>query len=175
MQTSNKNVYLIGYRATGKTTVGKTLAKRMNRAFVDADDALEKEQGRTISQIVESGGWEEFRSLEKDVLERLSDFESYVIAPGGGAVLDSDNVRCMKETGLVVWLTAAPETICKRLACDEKTSDQRPALTDQGVLEEVASVLNLRTPLYKDAADIIVSTDNNKVNMVCEMIIENMN
>ncbi len=174
MESDNRNIYLVGYRATGKSTVGKTLAKKMNRSFVDADDALEKEQGRTIVQIVETGGWEEFRKLEKELLKKLSGLEGCVVAPGGGAVLDSDNVRHMKDTGLVVWLTAAPETICDRLARDEKTAGQRPALTDQGVVEEVASVLDLRTPLYKDAADLIVSTDNNKVNMVCEIIIEEM-
>lgn len=172
MGQNKNNIYLIGYRAVGKTTIGKALAEKLKRPFVDADVELEKEQGRTIAEIVSAGGWKEFRRLEKELLTRLSLLDDHVIAPGGGAVMDPDNESCMKKTGLVVWLTATPETICQRLAEDSKTGDQRPALTDKGVLEEVISVLDLRTPVYKNAADLIISTDNDKVELVCKRILK---
>ena len=166
------NIYLIGYRATGKTTVGKALAKILDRPFVDADEALEKEQNRTIAQIVESGGWEEFRRLEKGLLARLASLNGYIIAPGGGAVLDPANVKAMRKSGLVVWLTADPEVICNRLAGDVKTVSQRPALTDQGVLDEISTILEQRKPLYKKAAMLTVATDGAGLEDICREILD---
>ncbi|ACL03460.1 Shikimate kinase [Desulfatibacillum aliphaticivorans] len=167
-----KNIYLIGYRATGKTTVGKALAAAMDRPFVDADEMLEREQGRTIAEIVEAGGWEEFRRLEKELLKRLSGLDRHIIAPGGGAILDPDNVQAMQGSGLVVWLTADPKVICNRLAGDDKTETQRPALTDQGVLDEINTVLEQRIPLYKKAAMLTVSTEGIGVDEICRRILD---
>ncbi len=168
------NIYLVGYRATGKTTVGKCLADRTHQPFVDADHILEEEQGQSISSIVEAGGWESFRALEKDLIHRLSKLQGHIIAPGGGAVLDPDNVRRMQQSGLVVWLTATPETIGRRISSDPKTPDQRPALTDQGVLEEITSVLEERTPLYAAAAGLILATDNMDTETVCDRILDSL-
>ncbi len=167
-----ENIYLIGYRATGKTSVGQALAQALDRPFMDADQALEAEQGRTIASIVETGGWEEFRRLEKDLLARLSQRKGHIVAPGGGAVLDPDNVQRMKETGKVVWLTADPGVIHTRLSRDSKTATQRPALTDQGVLEEITTVLEQRQPLYQEAADLIVATDEAPIQEICDRILE---
>lgn len=170
---NNQNIYLVGYRASGKTFVGKAVADKMNWSFVDADQVLERQQGRSIAKIVKSGGWKEFRELEKELLKQLIKSKKHVISTGGGVVLDPDNIKNMKNTGLVVWLEARPETICKRLANDEKTATQRPALTDQGVLGEITTVLEQRTPLYKDAADLIISTDKTDVEKICVQIISN--
>ncbi|MBI9075563.1 MAG: shikimate kinase [Desulfatibacillum sp.] len=166
------NIYLVGYRATGKTSVGKALARAMGQPFVDADEVLEKEQGRTIASIVESDGWPEFRRLEKELLARLSALDGHIVAPGGGAVLDPDNVQAMRDTGLVVWLTADSKVICNRLAKDDKTDTQRPALTDQGVLDEINTVLEQRMPLYERAAMLTVATDGAGIHEICGKIMD---
>ena len=166
------NIYLIGYRCTGKTTVGQILAKKLDKNFVDADYELEKEAGKSIALIVEKEGWEGFRKREKNVIARLSGLSDYVIAPGGGAVLDPDNALAMKNTGLVVWLIASPEIIAERMGADEKTEGQRPSLTSQGVLDEIKSVLKQRTPIYRKAADTELSTDYLSIQELAEKIIE---
>jgi len=92
------NIFLIGYRCTGKTFVGISLAKRLKLSFFDADSELVKEQGMNISEIVNRQGWDVFREMEKAVIKRVCSFDDYVVATGGGAVLDIENVRHMKES-----------------------------------------------------------------------------
>jgi len=92
------NIYLIGYRCTGKSSVGKSLAKILGWSFLDADVELVKEYKITISEIVATEGWESFRKKEKHVLKRLSSLDKHVIATGGGAILDEENVKNMKKS-----------------------------------------------------------------------------
>ncbi|MBI5125149.1 MAG: shikimate kinase, partial [Planctomycetes bacterium] len=109
------NIYLIGFRGTGKTTVGRLLAKYLEWEFIDADDYLEKKIGKTIKQIFQEGGEGLFRDVEGEVIRELSRMKDKIVAAGGGAVLREENVRNMKQNGLVILLEADAHTIHDRL------------------------------------------------------------
>ncbi|MCF8069724.1 MAG: shikimate kinase [Desulfobacterales bacterium] len=164
------NIYLIGYRCTGKTTTGKYLAENLNRPFIDADTELIKEQGKTVKEIVSVQGWGAFRSMEKDVLKRLSMLRNHVVSTGGGVVLDNDNIDRMKSTGVVIWLNARPETVLKRIMQDEKTGDLRPALTDKKLKDEIEETIAARKPFYEKAMDYLVNTDDKRISDVCDKL-----
>ena len=102
------NLYLIGYRATGKTTVGAMLAEKLTFTFLDMDDELSHRFGRTISEVVAAEGWDYFRRAEKHILAGISKTPECVVATGGGVVLDSDNVWRMRESGSKPIRTAWP-------------------------------------------------------------------
>jgi len=102
------NVILIGYRCSGKTSVGKILAQKMGLSFVDTDELLVEKHGRSVSEIVRNDGWDGFRGLEQAVIQEVCAQDSTVIATGGGAVLDPANVSAMQHSGPVVWLKVKP-------------------------------------------------------------------
>jgi shikimate kinase len=164
------NIYLIGYRCTGKTTVGKLLSQKLSWPMLDSDVELVKEQKRPIAEIVEKEGWPSFRSIEKEIIRKLSRLNHHVIATGGGAVLDPENVGIMRTTGKVIWLTALPETIARRMADDKSTGNNRPALTDRGIFDEIEETLNFRNPLYEGAMDFSIETDAMTIEEICELI-----
>jgi shikimate kinase len=166
------NLVLIGYRATGKTSVGARLAARLHRPFVDLDQVLVQEAGRPIADIVAQGGWAEFRRLEKELVARYAAIPGQVLAPGGGAVLDRDNVAALRENGIIIWLTADPDTIQARLAQDQPRDANRPSLTGSDTIREVTEVLNQRAPLYQAAAQIIVDTTHREVAQVVELVLQ---
>jgi shikimate kinase len=154
-----RNLVLIGYRATGKSAVGAKLAQALKRIFVDLDQVLVEETGRSIAEIVAQGGWPEFRRLEKELTARYASSRGLVLATGGGVVLDPENMQALRRNGLLIWLTADPATIQARLAGEGRAQDlSRPSLTGGGTIEEVAAVLESRQPLYQAAAQIIIDT-----------------
>jgi len=166
------NIFLIGYRCTGKTTVGRSLAKRLERLFFDTDLELVKEQGINISDIVSKRGWAAFREIEKRVIQCACERDNQVVATGGGAVLDEDNVKRMKDSGVIVWLKADISTIEKRIIEDNTTRDFRPSLTSKGSVEEVRETLLTRNPFYERAMDFFVDTDFMDIEAVCDTIIQ---
>lgn len=166
------NIFLIGYRCTGKTTVGGSLAKRLERLFFDADLELVKEQGMKISEIVSKKGWAAFRNIEKRVIQCACECDNQVVATGGGVVLDEDNVKRMKNSGVLVWLRADIKTIEKRIIEDNTTQDFRPALTSKGSVEEIRETLLVRNPYYERAMDFFVDTDFMDIEAVCDTIIQ---
>jgi shikimate kinase len=168
------NIFLIGYRCTGKTTVGRSLAKRLERLFFDTDLELVKEQGVNISDIVSKRGWAAFREIEKRVIQCVCERDNQVVATGGGAVLDEDNVKRMKDSGVLVWLRADINTIEKRIIEDNTTQDFRPALTSKGSVEEVQETLLVRNPYYERAMDFFVDTDFMDIDAVCDTIIQKL-
>ncbi|HSO18994.1 MAG TPA: shikimate kinase AroL, partial [Desulfosarcina sp.] len=168
------NLYLIGYRCTGKTTVGRRVADELGWAFTDADEALEKSARRSVSDIVRTDGWQAFRNLESRILTELADYAYMVVATGGGVILRPENVTLMRQTGRIIWLTASPRTILSRMTADPKTERLRPSLTDQSVRDEVLLTLSERLPLYQNAADDIIDTDDRPVNMICRDILKTM-
>ncbi len=160
-------LYLIGYRCTGKTTVGRELARRLGWDFADTDAVLVENFGMSIAEWVEARGWARFRAAEREVLARISRAPGVaaprpgiVVATGGGVILDPENLRRMRETGRTVWLRATPETIRQRMAGDAVTEAQRPPLTGGAADDEIDRVLAERTPRYAEAADLTVDTDN---------------
>jgi shikimate kinase len=157
------NIVLIGYRGTGKSTVGRLLAARLGRALVSTDAEIVKRANRTIPEIVAQEGWEYFRNLESDVCRELADRDKLVIDTGGGAVLRTQNVEALKKNGTLFWLTASVETIVKRIGGD----NQRPSLTGaKSFVEEVQDVLQERTPKYQAAADYKIATDDRSIDQL---------
>jgi shikimate kinase len=166
-----RNLVLIGYRATGKTAVGALLAQRLSRPLVDLDQVLEEEIGRSIADLVAEKGWAEFRSREKELVARFGRKGGRVLATGGGAVLDPKNAKILRENGVVVWLRADPATIQERLSRDQREVSQRPSLTGRSTLEEVAEVLQSRQPLYGAAAHIVIDTDGHSLEQVVAQVL----
>jgi shikimate kinase len=165
------NIFLIGYRCTGKSTVGRAVAAKLNWKFVDADAELVASQGLSIARMVAQSGWETFRRHEKSVLMALCKSENQVIATGGGVVLDGDNVRCMQNNGPVIWLRAGAETIYRRMMQDDATPASRPALTDKQMRDEIQETLSVRQPLYEAAMSGVVDTDGKPVEAVCTEVL----
>jgi len=159
MPPEDSNIYLIGYRCTGKTTVGAILAVRLGRTFYDTDAEIAAGENRSITQIVADRGWSYFRKLEEACLQHLTRQTKIVAATGGGIVMNPANIKHMQTTGTVIWLTARTETILARLARDPATEDSRPALTYQSEEREVVTTLETRHSLYEQAADFTVVTD----------------
>lgn len=162
------NVVLIGYRGTGKSTVGKTVAARLGRPVVSMDEEIVKRTGRTIPEIVALHGWDYFRNIESEVCQELAARDGLVIDTGGGAILRPENVEALKKTGTLFWLTASVSTITQRIGGDT----QRPSLTgSKSFVEEVEDVLRERTPKYRAAADHVIPTDGRSVTQIVDEIL----
>jgi shikimate kinase len=148
-------LFLIGYRGSGKTTVGSLVADRLGWAFVDADAVLEERSGQSIREIFANEGEAGFRDKETAVLADLCEHPNTVIATGGGIVLREENRNLLKRHGFVAWLTADPATLLARIQADPATAERRPALAGGG-LAEVETLLAVREPLYRACADVII-------------------
>ncbi len=149
-----KTIFLIGPRAAGKTTLGAALAQALGLEFADIDVILQQEAQASVAELVEREGWPAFRRLESLLLQRRAG-PGTVVATGGGAVLAQENREFMRKSGLTFYLRAPADVLVGRLLADPDPA-QRPSLTGRGLLEEVAAVLEERTPLYTDAADFIL-------------------
>jgi len=162
------NVVLIGYRGTGKSTVGKIVATRLSRTLVSTDSESMKRAGQNIPEIVAQHGWDYFRDLESQVCQELAGRDGLVIDTGGGAILRSQNVETLKRTGILFWLTASVDTITKRIGRDT----QRPSLTGtKSFVDEIQDVLRERTPTYEAAADHVIATDGRSIVQIADEIL----
>ncbi len=168
------NIVLIGYRGTGKTVVGKALAKRLERPFVDADVYIEEKAGRSISDMVAAEGWPFFRAREKEAVREISAMDNGVIAPGGGAVMDEDNVASLRQRGWLVLLKADIATMIERIQGDETSAQQRPTLLDSDIYKETQTLLRQRMPTYEKVADFVVDTTHLTVEDVVDKIMEKL-
>ena len=159
---NSDRIYLTGYRGTGKTTVGRLISAELSTQCVDLDAVIESAAGQSIREIFADGGEVQFRDWETRCLrETAGDTSSgRVISLGGGAILRDANRKIIRETGVCIWLTASPQRIAERISTDETTGDRRPALTELSPREEIAAVLTIREPLYRESADLVVETDN---------------
>ena len=166
------NIILIGYRCSGKTSVGKRLARELKWGFVDTDDWLMDKAVRSVRNIVEDDGWEGFRRLEKDAIQAVCSRDKTVIATGGGVVLNPTNVAAMQKSGHTVWLKVSPQIVSQRMARDGNTDNLRPSLTSKGLYDEIVDVLKQRTPLYAQAADIAIDTDSKTIDEIVAEIIK---
>lgn len=162
------NVVLIGYRGTGKSTVGKIVAARLGRNVVSTDAEIVKRAGQSIPDIVAQQGWDYFRDLESQVCQELAGRDGLVIDTGGGAILRSQNVDALKKSGTLFWLTASVETIAQRIGRDT----QRPSLTGtKSFVEEIQEVLRERTPKYEAAADHVIATEGRSLVQIADEIL----
>ncbi len=166
-------LFLIGYRATGKTTVGRIVASRLGLEFVDADGHLEATCGRTVRDLFRDEGESGFRDRESAVLEELATAEvwdDHVISTGGGVVIRPAN-RAHLRRGFVARLTASAATIHARMTTDAAVLDQRPNLTPGGGLAEVEALLAAREAWYREVADVTVETEGRSPEDVADAIV----
>jgi shikimate kinase len=167
-------ITLIGYRGSGKSSVARLLAAKLNLTWIDSDDVIEERSGRSIHDIFSEDGEPEFRRLEHTVIRELTSQDSLVIAAGGGAILAEENRMAMRAAGPVVWLQASVANLAKRIQNDDATVDRRPSLTGQAVADEVEAVLRSRHSLYADAATMTVNTDGLTLEQVAEEIVQQL-
>lgn len=160
------NIYLVGFMGTGKTAVGKELAAKKKLQFMDLDELIELRERRTISDIFAKDGEPCFRRIEKRILKEVAREKGFVVACGGGIVIDKDNIKLMKETGVIVCLTATPEAILKRTS----GCTHRPLLNVSEPKKQIELLLKLRAPYYAQA-DKTIDTSRLTVVQVVEKII----
>ena len=166
------NLFLIGYRCTGKSSVGRILAEELSRSFVDTDSLLVTQQQMSIKEIVGAHGWEGFREMEHLLLKKVSSLGGQVVATGGGSILNDDNVILMQKSGKIIWLRAKIDTIKTRMLQDKDTQAFRPALALNDSISEIEETLHSREPLYQKAMDFLVDTDDRDIREVTEIIVE---
>ncbi len=150
-----RNIYLIGFSGTGKSTVGPVVARRLGFEFVDLDAQIERTAGRPVPEIFQTEGEDAFRRYETEALRRLAARDRLVVATGGGVVLRPENRRLMAESGLVICLEAQPETIARRL---ETLATTRPLLAGPDPAARIAGLKEYRQPFYA-TADWVIQTD----------------
>jgi len=160
------NIALIGFMAVGKSAVGRNLAKRLHRRFVDLDRIIEKRAGLKVREIFEQKGEPYFRELEKRTLSDLLQKPGYVIATGGGVVMDEENLRLLQEKTLLVCLSASTDTILARVGNGTK----RPLLKGSDRRERVEELVKLRADKYAQA-HITVDTSELSIEQVVNQIV----
>ncbi len=167
-----KNIYLLGFMGSGKTRVGQALAKNLDRDFIDTDQLVEQKAGKTISQIFEQQGEEEFRRLEHLCIKEASRGKGAVIALGGGAPCRAENRKLIRQ-GISVYISVAPDVILERV----NRTNKRPllaGLSDAEKREKIEALLGQRERFYRQA-DVIVKIDaEGTAEEVADNIIENL-
>jgi shikimate kinase len=163
------NIVLIGYRGTGKSVVGAVLAMRLGMRYIGMDAAIVERAGMAIADIVEKYGWPGFRDLESAQALELAGLDNLVIDTGGGVIERPENIESLQKSAMIFWLKARVETIVSRIQGDT----QRPSLTTgKSFTDEVAEVLERRTPKYQSAAHHEIDTDELTPEQIADRIIE---
>jgi shikimate dehydrogenase len=162
------NIVLIGMRGSGKTTVGKILARKLGRELVEMDELITRKAGLTVPEIVEKDGWAKFRDIEEEITDEVAERDNIVNASGGGIVTREKNVTKLKKNGVLVWLTASVDTLLERVGQDT----ERPLLVGRTRREDIEITLAERMPLYQKAADLVVDTENQTPEEAAEAIIK---
>ena len=165
-------ITLIGYRGTGKSTVGPLLAQRLDFTLVDSDAYIESSYGSSVADIFAQEGEECFRDRETMLLKLLTETQYIVLATGGGVILRSENRILLQESSFVVWLQASASTIWQRIQADPTTTQRRPNLTSRHGLDEVEHLLTLREPLYRQTAHLEVNTEEMSPTELVTTIVE---
>ena len=148
------SIALVGFMASGKSTVGRILAASLGKRLVSTDRLVETRAGKPISQIFETEGETGFRRLETEVIKELVDLRDSVIDCGGGAVLETANTANLKQEAVIVYLTVSPEEVLRRLP----RTDSRPLLMDGNRTKTIGELLERRRPLYENSADFTLDT-----------------
>ncbi|MDD4953465.1 MAG: shikimate kinase [Candidatus Omnitrophica bacterium] len=161
------NIYLVGFMAAGKTSVGRELAKKKKWQFADLDDLIELREKRSITDIFATSGEPYFRRVEKQVLRDACKEKNFVFACGGGIVIDEENIKIMKESGTLICLSASPEAILRRA----RGCTHRPLLNVKDPKDQIELLLKLRAPYYAQA-DKTINTSKLSVNQVVAKIIK---
>ncbi len=163
-------IFLIGYRCTGKTTIGKILANIMNYSFLDIDEKIQSDLNLPVSKIVKKSGWDKFRDFEKQTLFNTIHNKDLIISTGGGIILDVKNRDFMKNNGIVIWLFADYHTILQRFNNDNNSKELRPSLTDKKIDREIKFLMGQRKSLYSKIAQIKFDTSNTSPEEIGQLI-----
>lgn len=162
------NIALVGFMGTGKTAVGRLLAQKLNRKFVELDPLIEQKAGKSIPEIFQQDGEIAFRELEIAVTKEVSSGKNLVIACGGGVVLNKINIDRLRQEGIIVYLTAPPGVILRRVLGD---GTRRPLLEVADPAATIRELLQFRKPFYLMAADIKIDTSKLDTTSIAEQII----
>lgn len=178
---SNKHIFLIGPRGSGKSSVGSALATGLGMVFLDADTYLQEKHNRSVSDIFKTEGESGFRVLESTAMEEICMMKPKVIATGGGAVLSERNRMLMAKNGLCVWLKTSEDTLLERLWSDRCKGVDRPALIStseadpkNALRREIHEVMLVREPLYQSTANWIQETDHKPPEIIVQEIIHHL-
>jgi shikimate kinase len=158
-----RNLILIGFMGTGKTTVGQRVARSLGYRFVDTDKLIVKEFGKPIPRIFAEEGEDFFRDAETETLRRCADGENQVISTGGGIILREANRGLLHDAGYVIWLRASPESIYERV----KRNRNRPLLQTADPLATIRDLLAARADLYDACSDLSITTDHLTMDETC--------
>lgn len=150
-----KNIVLTGFMGTGKTAVGKELARLLHMTLVDVDGEIEKSEQMTINEIFQKSGEVRFREIETEMIRTIAQKKNVLISTGGGAVLKQENIDILKKNGVIVCLSATPETIFRRTCAHEN----RPLLQVDDPMSRIRELLSIRAPYY-EKADVMVDTED---------------
>jgi shikimate kinase len=162
-----KNIVLTGFMGTGKTEVGRELARLLDTKLIDVDAEIERSLKMTINEIFKQFAEPGFREIETGVIKKISENKNIIISTGGGAVLKQENMDIFRKNGIIVCLTAAPETILKRTS----NNTERPLLQVENPLGKIKELLSYRKPFY-EKADVIIDTEGKTPLQIAEEIIE---
>ena len=163
-----KNIFLIGYMGTGKSTVAASMAKQYGMEVLEMDQMIVDREGMSISDIFAEHGEEYFRNVETKLLLEIQTQENKIVSCGGGVVLRKQNVEEMHKGGSIVLLSAKPETILEQV----KDDDSRPLLQGNKTVQFISEMMEKRRTKYESAADIIIQTDNKQVVDICNEILK---
>lgn len=167
-----QSLILIGYRCTGKTTVARKLADQIDIPAFDSDSEIERRVGKTIAEVFAQDGESAFRAMEESVIaEILANPNPLILATGGGAILRENTRKRLHQSGRVIWLTATPETILRRMTNDVATKTMRPILTSLPMRGEIITLLEQRKRLYAEIAHETIDTCSQTVEEIVEIII----
>lgn len=165
---SQQNIFLVGPMGAGKTTIGKRLAQLMGLRFIDSDEEVERRTGVDIPYIFDKEGEAGFRRREREVIDALTQEEGIVLGTGGGVVLDADNRRDLAARGLVVYLHTTVDQQLDRT----RRSKKRPLLQTPNPQQRLADLMDQRDPLYREIADIIVTTRGRFVRRLAQKVLK---
>jgi shikimate kinase len=173
-------IILIGYRGCGKTTLGRLIADRLEAPHLDTDRLIELSAGMSIADIFKREGATTFRRRESEAIRSasetiyISETMLAILSLGGGAVEIPENLNLLPPYRTIVWLTATPTTLRRRLEHDPETTAQRPPLEGASTIDEIESVLARRTPLYQEWSDHVVATDDRNMESIADELISLM-
>ncbi|MFZ4062512.1 MAG: shikimate kinase [Polynucleobacter sp.] len=167
MNSSSNNIFLIGLMGAGKSTVGKLLAKKLGRRFLDADHIIEERCGVKIPVIFEMEGEDGFRKREAQAIKDAASENDLVLATGGGAVLLSENRQALSERGTVIYLHANPMELFHRT----RGGEGRPLLKNGDAKKILENLYSIRDPLYREIADHVIETGKPSVNQLVNTLI----
>lgn len=153
---TNKNIVLIGFMGSGKTSVGKRISMRLKREFIDMDDFIVQKMGMSVNEIFEKYGEDYFRNIEKELCQRFAKSEKKIIATGGGVIKNKENVKNLRKNGIIIYLKTTPENIAYNLRND----NSRPLLAVEDKLGKIRELMNQRVPTYEKCADITLDVSD---------------